>query len=125
MAAVWERNNGSLIHDILAKHVNADGSLGGATPPLTGAEPAEPPTRSVENLSVRGGAINYTLLQASAVKLELFDILGRRVATLAQGYQLAGAFTARYDHLSLPSGIYLLRLEAGGEGQVRKMVMLK
>ena len=29
---VWERNNGSTIHDILAKHVNADGSLGGAEP---------------------------------------------------------------------------------------------
>ena len=32
VAAVWEQTNGSAIHDIYAKHVNADGSLGGAEP---------------------------------------------------------------------------------------------
>jgi hypothetical protein len=69
--------------------------------------------------------LTYTLMQAGRVKLELFDLLGRKVATLAQGYQPAGSYLAHYDHLSLPSGIYLLRLEAGGEVCVGKVVILK
>jgi len=69
--------------------------------------------------------LTYTLPQAGVISLDLFDLLGRRVATLAQGYQSAGSYTAQSDHLSLPSGIYLLRLEAGGEIRVGKIVITK
>ena len=125
VAAVWEQTNGGLIHDIWAKHVNPDGSLGGPVFTPAGAKSAERPCRELNILGVQGGAITYTLLQASAVKLELFDILGRTVATLAQGYQAAGSYTAPYNHLTLPSGIYLLRLEAGGNVAVGKVVITK
>jgi len=125
MAAVWERNNGSTIHDIYAKHVNADGSLGGAIPAPGGAKPAEPPTRSVENLSVRGGAINYALLQASAVKLELFDILGRKVAVLQNEFQTAGPHVAAWEKKNLPSGIYLLMLSTSDDRQIVKIAIVQ
>jgi hypothetical protein len=69
--------------------------------------------------------LRYVLPGASPVTIELFNLLGQRVATLTQGFQSAGPHTAHYNHLSLPSGIYLLRLQAGGEVAVGKIAILK
>jgi hypothetical protein len=66
--------------------------------------------------SVQGSTvIRFELLQRSDVTLEVFDIRGRKVATLLQGVMPAGVTNAGFDassHPGLPSGIYLYRLSA-------------
>jgi aminopeptidase N len=69
--------------------------------------------------------ISYTLPARVHVKLEVFDVLGRRIATLADGVQDAGQHAAIFDGAALASGTYLYRLEAGTFRADRKMALVK
>jgi len=69
--------------------------------------------------------IKYTLPKDCHVKFNIHNILGQKVATLAQGHQKAGYKIAKWDAASLSSGIYFYRLQAGDFVQTRKMVLLK
>jgi hypothetical protein len=75
--------------------------------------------------------IRYALPQASQVTLEVFDMVGRRVATLAVGPQAAGYHTATFDGRSLASGAYIYRLRAVNQAtgqpyvQTRTLVLIK
>jgi cyclomaltodextrinase len=59
------------------------------------------------------------------VKLEVYDILGRTVATLANGRYPAGRYSFTFDGTHLASGVYFYRLEAGRSVLTRKMILLK
>jgi hypothetical protein len=83
-------------------------------------------------------AISFELPAASRVSLRVYNIAGREVATLVEGWRGAGRYEVTLDGTSLPSGVYLLRVEVsglrqprlqeGGEPQlqeVRKLILLK
>jgi len=59
------------------------------------------------------------------VKLEIYDLLGRRVATLAEGHQEAGTHQVVWNGSSVSSGIYFYRLKAGDYSDIKKMTLLK
>lgn len=70
--------------------------------------------------------ITYTLDTASEVSLVVYDITGRKVSTLINGRQAAGAQQVSFDASSLASGIYIYRLEtAMGVSLTKKMVLIK
>lgn len=69
--------------------------------------------------------IHYSLPRRSAVRLDVFNILGQRVATLVDGDVSAGEHTVRWDGSNVASGVYLYRLRAGETTLARKMVLLK
>ncbi len=71
--------------------------------------------------------IGYRLPIASDVKLELFDVLGRKLATLVNARQEAGAYLIALNAqtLKLASGIYFYRLQAGNFVETRKMILTK
>jgi len=69
--------------------------------------------------------IKYTLPKDCHVKLTIYNILGEKVATLAEGHQKGGYKTAMWNAISFSSGIYFYRLQAGDFVQTRKMVLLK
>ncbi len=74
--------------------------------------------------------ISYDLPKSSAVKLVVFDILGREVATLVNDFQSAGSHKAEWNGkndngIDLTSGIYFYSLEAGSFKSVKKMIYLK
>jgi len=69
--------------------------------------------------------IRYALPEAAHVRLEVFDLTGRRVALLADGERPAGQYAARFDASRLASGVYLYRLRAGATVQTRTMMLLK
>ncbi|HYE94911.1 MAG TPA: T9SS type A sorting domain-containing protein, partial [Rubricoccaceae bacterium] len=61
----------------------------------------------------RGAAtVAYDVPTASAVEVEVFDLLGRRVAILADGDKAPGRHRVAFPASSLPSGTYLVRLRA-------------
>ncbi|HUU45996.1 MAG TPA: S8 family serine peptidase [Acidobacteriota bacterium] len=67
---------------------------------------------------------------ADAVRLDIFDILGRRVRTLFDGPLPAGSHAMPWDGTdrrgrTLASGVYLFRLTVEGQAQTRRMVLLK
>lgn len=69
--------------------------------------------------------IRYALPRPCQVKLEMYNLLGQRVATLVDGYQPAGYRTVKWDGSDLASGVYLYRIEAGDFSEVRRMILLK
>ncbi len=70
-------------------------------------------------------AICYQLAGISDVKLEVFDLLGRRVATLVNERKEAGAYTVQWNAGAAPSGAYYCRLTAGSFVQTRRMILLR
>lgn len=69
--------------------------------------------------------IHFTLPTAGPASLTVFDMLGRRVATLVEGPLAAGAHSIRFDGSALASGVYGYTLEAGGARLSRTMVLVK
>lgn len=71
--------------------------------------------------------LTYQLPMASEAKLEVFDVLGRKVATLASGRQEAGSYAVRFDASAygLTSGVYFYRLSAGNFVETKKMMLVK
>ncbi len=69
--------------------------------------------------------ISYQLSAVSNVTLRVYDILGREVATLANGRENAGSYSVKFDGSRLASGVYFYRLKAGGFVSVKKLALLK
>ncbi len=69
--------------------------------------------------------INYSLPTNVYVVLKVYDVIGREVATLANGYQEAGYRSAEFNASNLPSGVYIYRLQAGNCSAVKKMLLMK
>jgi len=69
--------------------------------------------------------ITYQLPQNSDVKLDVFDMLGRKVATLVNGPVSAGTHEIRFNANGLASGIYIYRLQMGSEVVMRRMSLVK
>lgn len=69
--------------------------------------------------------ISYVLPAASEVTLEVFDMLGRRVAVLVDGTETAGRHEVRFDAGNLSSGVYIYRIRASQFVQTRQMVLVK
>lgn len=70
--------------------------------------------------------ITFDLPVADHVTLEVYNLLGQRVATLVNGQQLsAGTHTVRFDGSAFSSGLYLYVLKTGKHVETRSMVLLK
>lgn len=69
--------------------------------------------------------ISFTIPQSSDVKLEVFNALGQKVATLVNGSRNAGSHTVTFDASRFASGVYLYRLTSGTNVQINKMLLLK
>jgi hypothetical protein len=69
--------------------------------------------------------IIFALPHASEVKLELFNLVGEKVAALAKGRFDAGYHAVHFDAAKLPSGVYVYRLQAGRFEESRKLVVLR
>jgi photosystem II stability/assembly factor-like uncharacterized protein len=69
--------------------------------------------------------ISFTLPKAGNVKLAVFDILGREVATLVNEFATAGIHTIDFNASNLSSGVYLYKIQAGDFTDTKKMVLMK
>ena len=73
--------------------------------------------------------IPYQLPVSTHVRLDVFNVLGQRVATLVDGVQPAGYHTARWDATdgagrAVAAGVYLYRLRGGGVNLSERMVLV-
>jgi hypothetical protein len=69
--------------------------------------------------------ISYTVPIGSHVTLSVFDVLGREVKSLVDGYRNAGTYEVTLSSGQLSGGVYLYALKAGSFSEVRKMMVLK
>lgn len=74
--------------------------------------------------------INYSIPNVGTenilhVQLNVYDVLGRKVATLVNENQTPGVYKINWRPDGLPSGVYFYKLNAGNFTQVKKMILLK
>ena len=69
--------------------------------------------------------VAYTLREAADVRLAVYDLLGRRVASLVDAPQAAGDHVATFDAAGVASGTYLVRLDAGGVIDARTLTVAR
>ncbi len=69
--------------------------------------------------------IEYGLPEPGPVKVEIFDILGRKIQTLIDETQSAGYHRVIWNGEDSPSGTYFYRIQAGEKSQTKKCLLLK
>lgn len=70
--------------------------------------------------------IRFTLANATDVTLEVYNLLGQKVATLLQNEKMtAGQHSHNFDAASLASGMYMYRISTPNFVQSRKMMLIK
>ena len=66
--------------------------------------------------------ITFSLEKGDVVTLEVYNIYGKMIETLASGYLQAGEYTYTWQTNGQPRGIYFCALRVGGQSSVKKMI---
>jgi hypothetical protein len=72
--------------------------------------------------------ISYELTSESNVKLKVFDLIGKEIATLVDTYQSPGRYKVEFNasnYQNITSGIYFYKLETNKYSDVKKMIISK
>ena len=69
--------------------------------------------------------VSFALAEAGDVRVVVYDALGREVAVLADGFYQPGPYEAQLDGRALPTGTYLVRMEAGGAVQTQRVTLVR
>ncbi len=69
--------------------------------------------------------ITYELPKASFVTLKVFDMLGREIKSLVNGYKSQGKYSVNFNASNLASGVYFYKIESGEYSSIKKMLLLK
>jgi hypothetical protein len=70
-------------------------------------------------------AISFTLPKAGLTTLKVYDLSGREIASLVDGWMGAGSQECVFSAADLPSGVYFSRLTAPGINQTLKLLLVK
>lgn len=104
-------------------------AYGSEPPPVAGEPSAAPPdvaALSVYPNPLRGSArLEMTLPSAGTARVEVYDVLGRRVAVLHDGRLDGGTHTLGVDAQSLAPGVYIIRMRAEDITLSRRMTVLR
>jgi hypothetical protein len=85
---------------------------------VLGPELAVPPSPFKERTR-----LSYCLPKPGRVRLEVFDLSGRTVAILVDGFKPAGRHSAAFSARNLAPGVYVARLSSAGSSTTRKLVL--
>jgi ELWxxDGT repeat protein len=69
--------------------------------------------------------ISYSIAKAGEVKLNVYDIIGNKVASVVNENKPAGSYSVQFNAAALPSGIYFYRLESESYFNTKKFILLK
>lgn len=69
--------------------------------------------------------LTFTLPQAAEVSIVVFDVQGREVAKLAEGWHNSGRYEVNFDASGLSSGLYFARMTSGSFNQTQKLLLTK
>ncbi len=69
--------------------------------------------------------IAFEIPQSSNINLSVFNMLGEKVASLHEGFVPAGAYSTQFNASNLPSGMYIVRLQAEKTSISKKVMLMK
>ncbi|MDR8391075.1 T9SS type A sorting domain-containing protein [Aliifodinibius sp. S!AR15-10] len=98
--------------------------------PVTGLEQQSLPRQvelkpSYPNPFNPSTTIRYAIPRPLQVTLEVYDLLGQKVATLVDKQQSAGSYKIPFDASDLSSGLYFVQIRAGAFQEVQKITLIK
>jgi hypothetical protein len=93
--------------------------------PWTASVHTAPRLTVAPNPSSEGTTIRLALPTAARVRLAVYDVLGRAVATLADELLTEGAHALRLDGATLPAGVYVVRAELVQEGASHRTLVAR
>jgi len=67
----------------------------------------------------------YWVPRTGRVLLQIYNLLGQKIATLVDGIQSQGEYFRTWNSGSVASGMYFYRLRVGGQENLRKMIVVK
>jgi hypothetical protein len=73
----------------------------------------------------RTSVFSFSIPAKRHISLKLYNIIGQEVAVLADGGFEAGEHSVIFDGRSLPSGVYLYRLDTGDQIKTKRCIVLK
>jgi hypothetical protein len=129
-----------MISDSLSAHLAWAATFGGEqnvyygriTPTLTGvakvagaSNPNFILASNYPNPANPGTTIQFTIPRASHVTLDIYNLLGEKVATLVSARLDAGTHRTRWDASGVPSGVYFYKMTADDFVQTKRLVVLK
>jgi len=99
---------------------------------VTAVEPMSAPVpvkcvvyQNAPNPFNRSTAIAFALPQAMHVTIDVYSLLGERVASVLSEDLPAGTYRTNWDATNIASGVYLYRLQAGSFRETRKLVVMR
>ncbi len=101
-----------------------------STEPVSTGPPAELPqslelAQNYPNPFNPSTVISYRIPEQSHVRLEIYDLTGRRISLLVDEVQAPGRYNVTWDASALSSGVYLYRVTANGHSVTRRMTLVK
>ena len=69
--------------------------------------------------------MDLSLNESGYVNVKVYNVMGQVVSTLMSGHMDAGYHTLTWDANNMPSGMYLIRVEAGSNLETQKIMLLK
>ena len=69
--------------------------------------------------------VRYSLTTPSEVRIRVYDLLGREVASLYDGLSQPGEHTLPFNAYNYPSGTYFLQLDTGNQVQTKRVTLIK
>ncbi len=69
--------------------------------------------------------INYSIVKAGEVKITVYDISGKEVEVLVNGFQSPGKYSVSYNASKLTSGVYFYRIQTDNYTDTKKMILVK
>jgi hypothetical protein len=112
--------------DIPALHVVDNHWIGGsiASAPPAPAPPTALALAALRNPARGGAAFSLTLPSAGPARVEVFDLAGRSVATLLDGWQAAGTRELAWDAGASGAGVYFARVTSSGACATARIIVL-
>jgi len=72
-----------------------------------------------------GTVIKYSIPETGFVTLNVYNLLGVKVASLVNDVQETGSYEVTFDASKLASGIYVYSLQSGNFNSIKKMILMK
>jgi hypothetical protein len=115
---------------IRAQQVSVNGGLGEMITSVHPEEPSAPPStirlhQNWPNPFNNSTEISFAMNSSGQIDLSVYNLLGQRVRTLVNGFQIAGEHRLQFDASNLATGTYLLRLVISSQIQSTKILLLK
>ena len=69
--------------------------------------------------------IQFSIFKAGFVNLQIFDLLGKEVASIISGYLQPGPYTVIWNSNNVPSGVYYYKITNDNTSKIKKLIVLK